>query len=112
MGQKQSTTTLNTVVQILSEQLKKTGSNSATDQQLMAMMNDQNSSLDFLPDRLSDVLVLFQTAAAISFIVFFIMMNKRLRSLETETSNESRFIKERVAGAGFKRITRTADETI
>ena len=109
MGQKQSTAS--TVVQVLAEQLQNSGSNSAIDQQRM-LMNNQNSSLDFLPDRISDVLVLFGTAAIISLSVFFIMMNKRLRRLETETSNESRFIKERVAGAGFKRITRTAEDTV
>ena len=105
MGQHQSTSTINAVVGVLAEQIKKTTDKSTTER-LNQLLADASAAPndDLLPDRLTDVLTLGVTLAMVALVLYATFMGKRVARLEAAHQQQQLGLSQRVQSENFRRL--------
>ena len=110
MGNKQTTYDVTALVDIIKQQANTDYKESvALNEKLSRYVNEQNlnhTSLDLLPDRVTDILCICLVLLTIALTVYVVTIQKKIGELENRTRNDDEFLKHRLIGVQLDKLTK------
>lgn len=107
MGNSESTTAnFNSVIGILKENLQQTAGNKF-DAQLQELID--NRQTDIVPDRLSDICVIFSCVGTITLTVLVVLLQRQVRILERRSERDDVEMRQRYENENFRTLVRKSE---